>query len=230
MTAAAAWVGRTRLLLILDAATLDRQDLRAAPVAATVLSACPPGAVTLVDRDNTATPDRARLARLRRLASIAVQYRAALVVGGRPDLAAALDTARVGVQLPESGLPAEVVRSAFPTLAIGRSCHDRRGLLEAAAAGADWATLAPVFMPIARKNQLSRPPHGEHGLRQALEGVVLPVFALGGVDVNTASSVEAAGAAGAACIGAVLGACDPGAAAESLLRALQPLTASKGAS
>lgn len=177
--------------------------------------------VRLHERDATGTPDRVRLARLVALREASARAGVALVVGGRPDLALAVGAD--GVQLPERGLPPALVRRAFPRLSIGRSCHDAAGLAAAARAGADWALLAPLHDP--HSKPATSPALGLQGFRAALDAaatalggaLALPVYALGGVEASDLAPVIAAGGAGVATIGAVLGRPDPGAAVAAFM-------------
>lgn len=207
---------RPALLLIADAPTVGAE--RAREAVAAVLARVPGPLVAVVDRDRDpargGASDRARLARLEVLRGLTAAVGAALFVTGRADLASAVGAD--GVQLPERGLPVEAARGAFPGLLFGRSCHDRAGLLAAAAAGAGWATLAPVRAPWSKPTP-SGPPLGVDGFRRAIAGAGLPVYALGGIGPDLVAGLADAGAAGVATIGGVFGQADPAAAAAALL-------------
>jgi thiamine-phosphate pyrophosphorylase len=101
---------------------------------------------------------------------------------------------------------------------IGYSAHASAEIGEAARRGADYASLSPVFAPISKEGAL--PPLGLDALRDACRTAPIPVFALGGIDASNAAAVRAAGAWGAASIGAVLDAADPEAAVREMLAAL----------
>lgn len=204
------------LILILDAPTAPwpaaRADLEAA------LDAVPPGAALVLDRDVAPSApggvgDRARWRRLEALRALTATRGAPLGVTGRVDLAVAAGAD--AVQLPERGLPADVVTARFPGLWVGRSCHDRAGLLAAAAAGAHWATLSPVAAPWSKAP--TGPLLGVAGFAAAIAGVGLPVYGLGGVDGALARALRAAGAAGVATLGGVLGRGEPAARARALI-------------
>ncbi len=107
--------------------------------------------------------------------------------------------------------------SAAPCL--GRSCHDEEEVRRAAAEGASYLTISPVATSSSKPGY--GPALGTAGVRRAvaLAGAV-PVFALGGVDVENAASMRAAGAHGVAVMGAVMRACDP---AEVVVRLLEEL-------
>jgi thiamine-phosphate pyrophosphorylase len=88
--------------------------------------------------------------------------------------------------------PARELRNAIPTVAV--SCHTHDEVALAARKGADFAVLAPVFEKGASS---SIPPAGLEALRQACRHKI-PILALGGVTLQTASACIAAGAAGVA--------------------------------
>jgi thiamine-phosphate pyrophosphorylase len=101
------------------------------------------------------------------------------------------------------------------SFATGRSCHDAAELADAAARGAAYATLSPIF------ESPSKPGYGPALGPDALRDAPLPVLALGGVDPTNAAACLAAGAAGVAVMGGVMGADDPEAAVRDLLTALE---------
>jgi thiamine-phosphate diphosphorylase len=100
-----------------------------------------------------------------------------------------------GVHLPARGPSVAEARERAPRLAVGASCHDEREL--AAAAGADWVFVSPVF-PTASKP--GAPGIGPDGLSALVARAGSPVYALGGVTWENAETALAAGAAGVAAI------------------------------
>jgi thiamine-phosphate pyrophosphorylase len=94
---------------------------------------------------------------------------------------------------------------------VGRSCHSRADLEQAAREGCDYATLSPIF------ESPSKPGYGPALGLDALPGAPLPVYALGGVDPANARSCLDAGAAGVAVMGYVMRADDPAVAVKELL-------------
>lgn len=139
-----------------------------------------------------------------------------LIISARADLAAAVQAA--GVQLPETGLDVAGAHAAFPSLAVGRSCHDRAGLLTAQRDGADSAWLAPIATPLSKPG--TAPAMGVAGFAALIRGLRIPVFALGGVDPPLAAELVAAGAAGVAVIGSGLAAPVPTRAIRDLVEAV----------
>ncbi len=131
-------------------------------------------------------------------------------VNGRPDVAEAAGAH--GVQLPEDGLPVVDVKRAFPRLVVGASRHDRAGAIAAAAAGADFVLVGPVF-PTPGKEERAL---GLDGFAAIARGLRVPVHAVGGITSASARGVREAGAAGVAAIRAFVG--EPVAAAVAGLR------------
>ncbi len=139
-----------------------------------------------------------------------------LLVNRRVDVALALPAA--GVHLGFDGMPARAARELLgPEAILGVATHSAAEALAAGRLGLDYAHLAPVFAP--RSKPSGRPPLGLLAVREASRGS-LPVLAQGGIDASNAGELVAAGAAGAAVTGAILGADDPGRAAAELRSAL----------
>jgi thiamine-phosphate diphosphorylase len=119
-----------------------------------------------------------------------------ILINSRPDVARLCDAA--GVQLPESGLPVEAVRRAFPELVIGASCHSVEAARRAEAGGADFVLFGAVF------GSGSKPAAGLAALSEVVRAVAIPVHAIGGIRPENAAAAVAAGARGLAAIGAFL--------------------------
>jgi thiamine-phosphate pyrophosphorylase len=142
--------------------------------------------------------------------------RVAMLVNRRIDVA--LAAGADGVHLGFDALaPAQARALLGPDRLVGVSAHGVDELGPAAAAGADYAQLAPIFDPFSKAP--ARPPLGLAALAAA-RGAGLPVLAQGGIDAARAAAAVRAGAAGVAVTGAVLGAADPAAAAAALRAAL----------
>ena len=156
------------------------------------LAAIGAGATHLLLRMPTATVRSFHQALLELLAAATVP----VLVSDRVDLALAAGAA--GVNLPEAGLGVADARTLLgPGPLVGRSVHSPQGALAAAAAGADFLLLGPVF---------ATPTHpGAAGLGLPLLARVAaaspaPVLAIGGVDRDKAELCLEAGAAGYAAV------------------------------
>jgi thiamine-phosphate pyrophosphorylase len=128
-----------------------------------------------------------------------------IVVNDRLDVALACGAA--GVHLRGDSMPAEAVRQiAPPGFLIGRSVHR---LDEALAAGPlDYLIAGTVFPTSSKSSGRAGPPGpaadrllGLAGLGRIAQAVGVPVLAIGGMTVERAGAVRAAGAAGLAAIG-----------------------------
>lgn len=172
------------LLLITDR-TQAAGGLMAA-VAAAIAAGC--RWVSLREKD-LAPADQADL--LRTLRPLLRAVGGVLCVHGSLDLARLVD----GVHLPDGGDVAAARALLGPVALIGLSCHDRAGLAAAARAGADYATLSPIFP------SPSKPGYGPVLGPASLADAPLPVLALGGVGPDNLAACRKAGAAGAAVMG-----------------------------
>jgi thiamine-phosphate pyrophosphorylase len=143
-----------------------------------------------------------RAALLRRLVVLGQRFGATVMV--HEDVEAAIAAAAGGVHLPGGTSPASARRRLGAHALIGWSAHDAAEL--AAAAGADYATLSPIF-PSASKPGYG-PALGIERLAAAVVGARLPVIALGGIDATNIGQCIHVGAAGVAVMGGVMAAAD----------------------
>lgn len=135
------------------------------------------------------------------------------------DVVAALETGADGVHLSDLA-DLQLVRDTLPPESlIGISCHSPAEMRAAAAAGADYATLSPIF-PTPSKPGYG-PALGVAPLAQ-LRDVAMPVVALGGVTAENAWSCLAAGAAAVAIMGPLMSAREPVAFTRRLVESLLP--------
>src|SRR5262245_54121181 len=91
--------------------------------------------VDVVQVREKALTDRGRLGLVSAVRAGLASTATRLFVNGRPDVAVAAGAD--GVQLPEEGLPVSEVKRAFPSLAVGASCHSVEATRRAAGEGAD---------------------------------------------------------------------------------------------
>jgi len=153
-------------------------------------------------------------------AAVAPLARAAgarLLVNDRPDVARAV--AADGVHLGQDDVPVAVARRVLgPGGLVGVSTHDLAEARAAAAAGADYVGVGPVYATASKARALD--PRGPALVRAVRAAVSCPIVAIGGITAATAPDVIAAGADAVAMIAALVRAADPAAATAAVLRRL----------
>lgn len=126
-----------------------------------------------------------------RLAPIAQARGVAVILNDRPDLAKETGCDGVHVGQTDAGV-AEARRIMGPDAMIGATCHDSRELaMDAAEAGADYVAFG-AFFPTDTKATSHRPDPDILGIWQ--ETTEVPCVAIGGITVETAGILSAAGA------------------------------------
>ena len=170
--------------------------------------------VSLREKD-LAPAERVEL--LRRIVTIGRRFGATVLVHG--DIEAARVSGADGVHLPGGGAPKEARRRLGDRALIGVSAHARADIARAAAEGADYVTLSPIFASASKPDY--GPALGLDKLREAAVDSPIPIVALGGVTEATAAACLDAGAAGIAVMGAVMRATEPAAATARLVAAIR---------
>jgi thiamine-phosphate pyrophosphorylase len=142
---------------------------------------------------------------------------AMFLVNDRPDIARAVGAD--GVHLGQNDLPVAAARRVLgPDAIVGVSTHDVEQARAAAAAGADYLGVGPVFATTSKERALA--PRGL-GLVRAVRAVVdRPLVAIGGITAATSAAVRSAGADAVALIAALVRAPDPAIAVRDVLDAL----------
>ena len=127
------------------------------------------------------------------------------IVNDRCDLALAVDAD--GVHLGHGDLPLDLARKVMgPDKLIGISTHNPDQVREATAGKPDYLGFGPIFKPGSKQDH--DPVVGLEGLRAMRRLTPLPVFAIGGIQIDQVGEVMKAGADGVAIISAVLKAAD----------------------
>ena len=151
---------------------------------------------------------------LRALVALGRRHGATVTV--HEDIEAAVATGADGVHLPGGGDPA-AARLLLPSGLIGVSAHTPQEAAAQLAAGADYATLSPVFLTQSKPGY--GPAIGLAALAEAARLAPGPIVALGGIDERNLAACLAAGARGIAVMGEIMRAADPEAATRRLLAA-----------
>lgn len=129
-----------------------------------------------------------------------------LIVNDRIDVAMAIGA--TGVHLGQDDMEMSHARRILgPDCIIGISVESLDDAREAAAAGADYLGVSPVFATPTKTD--TAPPLGLEGLKAIRLEVDLPLVAIGGIKSDNCASVIAAGADGLAVVSALMSAPSP---------------------
>jgi len=120
-------------------------------------------------------------------------YDVFIFVNDKVDIAYILNLA--GVHLPEKSIPIKDIKSKFPNLIVGKSCHSIESAKKAEEEGADYIFYSPIFA-VEGKDK----PKGLEGLKDVLKNVKIPVYALGGINKQNLQEVLNTGVYGIASI------------------------------
>jgi len=159
------------------------------------------GGVTLVQYRDTESSDRGKYERALRLRDLLRVRGVPLVMNNDVDLALAIDAD--GVHLGQSDLPADVVRRLVgPSMTIGLSITCKADVTTASRGVVDYVGIGPVYD--ATKTKADAAPEmgldGFAAIRKRLAD--FPAVAIGGINLERARGIVAAGADGLAVVSA----------------------------
>lgn len=187
------------LYIILDPSVYPARSL-----VEVLMSAAEAGASLFQYRNKTASMKKAYLEALE-LRQAAAKAGVLFIVNDRCDLALAVDAD--GVHLGQGDLPLDLARKVMgPDKLIGISTHNPDQVREATAEKPDYLGFGPIFKPGSKQDH--DPVVGLEGLRAIRSLTSLPVFAIGGIQIDQAGEVMRTGANGVAIISAILKAPD----------------------
>jgi thiamine-phosphate pyrophosphorylase len=167
-------------------------------------------------REKDLPPDERRKL-LQELVALGERYDAIVMV--HDDSEAAIAAGAGGVHLPGGGDPAAARRALGLAALVGVSAHTAEEAAAQLRAGADYATLSPIFLT--RSKPGYGPAQGLDVLAEATRLAPGPVVALGGIDERNIAACLDAGAGGIAVMGEIMRAAEPEAAIRRLLAAMR---------
>lgn len=176
------------------------------------------GATLFQYRNKTASMKDAYVEALA-LRQAAVKAGVLFIVNDRCDLALAVDAD--GVHLGQEDLPLDMARKVMgQDKLIGMSTHNADQVIKASAGKPDYLGFGPIFKPGSKQDH--DPLVGLEGLQTMRSFTALPVFAIGGIQIEQVQAVMHAGADGVAVISAILKATDIREAVRSFLAQMPP--------
>lgn len=192
----------------------DRGLCGARGVEETVRQAIAAGATVVQLRDPQAKT-RALVEQARALAALLRSAGIPFIVNDRVDVA--LAAAADGVHLGQSDMTVRDARALIgPQPLLGLSITALADLAASDLAGVDYLGVGPVFATATKAD--AAPAMGLDGLSAVRAASVLPIVAIGGIDLGNAAAVIAAGADGVAVVSAICAAPDAGAATRQFAR------------
>ena len=200
-------------------AITDRKRLAGDRFLYHIEKACASGLKAIQIREKDLTP--LELYRLcEKIRSLTQRYKTKIIVNDRVDIMLGLDLE--GVHLTENSLPVGQVRTMIGNEKfIGVSVHSAEKLQEVFRASADFAVLGPVAATASKPAGHRIMPPEE--FNDACSKVTMPVFALGGIGLDTVSFWLDRGAKGVAGISLWMDAPDIGAQLKQLEKLLKHL-------
>jgi thiamine-phosphate pyrophosphorylase len=203
------------LYVILDpSVSPDRPLLDVLTVSATA------GAKLFQYRNKTASM-KAAYAEALPLRKISHELGALFIVNDRCDLALAVDAD--GVHLGQGDLPLNLARKVMGSdKLIGISTHSPEQVQAATAGGPDYLGFGPIFKPGSKTDH--DPVVGITGLKAIRSLTPLPIFAIGGITMESVDDVMGAGANGVAVISVILKAPDIRRTVSAFVARLSPPT------
>jgi len=183
---------------------LDPSVSPARPLVEVLTAAAEAGASLFQYRNKTASMKDAYVEVLA-LRQAAAKAGVLFIVTDRCDLALAVNAD--GVHLGQGDLPLDLARKVMgPDKLIGISTHNPDQVREATTGKPDYLGFGPIFKPGSKQDH--DPVVGLEGLHAMRALTSLPVFAIGGIQIDQAGEVMRAGANGVAVISAILKAPD----------------------
>lgn len=182
------------------------------------------GGVTCVQLREKDCPTREFIAEAKALLAVLRPAGIPLIINDRLDVALAVGAD--GLHLGQKDMAiADARRLGGSGLVIGISAESLDDAVRAEREGADYIGISPVFATNT-KTDTAR-PLGLDGIRRIRQSVDLPLVAIGGIGVDNAAAVIAAGADGLAVVSAIVAADCPRTAAALLKREIDERRRSK---
>lgn len=195
----------------------DRKQCQAGDLPSVLIKAIEAGCRMIQIRENDLEA-RELIEIIDQISSFAGKYGVIILINDRTDIALACGLK--GVHLKETSYSIQKARTILKSgMLIGKSTHSLEGAIKAEKDGADFITFGPVF-PTLSKLKYGE-PQGLEKLKMVVESVKIPVFALGGINLEYAKQVLSAGAYGIALISAIIASPDPFLATKEFLKLIK---------
>lgn len=153
----------------------------------------------------------------RQMRELTARYNAKLLINDRVDIA--LLSEADGVHLGHGSMPTDAARRLLgQKMLIGVSTHSLIEAREAEALGADFIVFGPIYYTASKA--ACGPPAGVGALKETVAAIKVPVYGLGGINIENIQEALDTGCAGVALISAILSAPEVRKSAGALVEAL----------
>jgi len=136
----------------------------------------------------------------KQLRKVTKQYGTLLFINDRVDIALAVGAD--GIHCRENSLSPEVIKKLSNDLLIGSSVHSVKRAQKVKSEGADFLLFGPVFYTPSKDSYGQ--PQGIERLKEVIKSVNIPVFAVGGINMEEAQACLDVGAEGIAGISSIM--------------------------
>lgn len=152
-----------------------------------------------------------------RASRLCQDHHSSLFVNDRLDIALAVNAA--GVQLGNASVPIRLARQLLGTQKmIGVSTHTLNEAFAAQRQGADFVLFGPVYFTPSKAAYGA--PQGLNKLKEIVEKISLPVYAIGGINLENILDLRSLGVSRVALISAIMSSDAPKESTTDLLRML----------
>lgn len=149
-----------------------------------------------------------------KLKKICQKYRALFIINDRLDIAQAVEAD--GVHLGQSDMPIEIARKILKDkFLIGVTARNVDEAIKAELCGADYIGSGAIF-GTSTKDNAKKLEMGE--LKKIVNSVKIPVFAIGGININNISTLKNIGLQGICSVSGILSEKDCKKAVETMLK------------
>ena len=156
-----------------------------------------------------------------KLRELTGDHKAKLIINRDLDIALAVEAD--GIHVGKDSLPIPILKNLLSqgssAMIIGYSAHSLIECQNAEKDGADYLFFSPIYSTPSKLRYGA--PQGIARLKEVIQGVKLPIFALGGITRSNIGEVLAQGAHGAALISEILNSREPGIVTRTLLHHLE---------
>jgi thiamine-phosphate pyrophosphorylase len=186
---------QSRVYPIADSEILTRRGFEPAGFVAALLD----GGARLLQFRHKCAYTKNRYEQLEEIAALCRAAGAQLIVNDRADFAAICDA---GLHVGQDDMPPVLARRVMGERMLGLSTHTEAQMRAAAEEPVNYVALGPIFRTVSKRNP--DPEVGVQNLKDWRPLISKPLVAIGGITLENARAVLAAGADCVAVIGALL--------------------------